>query len=85
MAKKLTNFLIALSADPKTRDKYRNSAKRAQLLEQYDLTGHPALQPGATVDQVKAAVEAETGLAQVEFWIGVDGVPVPNPDYDQDA
>ena len=85
MAKKLTNFLIVLSADGKTRDKFRNSAKRAQLLEQYDLTGHPALQPGATVDQVIAAVEAETGVTQVEFWIGVDGVPVPNDRYDENA
>jgi hypothetical protein len=83
MAKKLTNFLILLSADSKTRDKFRN--KRAQLLEQYDLTGHPALQPGATVDQVIAAVEAESGVAQVEFWIGVDGVPVPNDRYDENA
>ena len=85
MPKKLTNFLIALSADSKTRDKYRNAAKRADLLEQYDLTGHPALQPGATTAQIKAAVEAETGLKQVEFWISVDGAPVPNPDYDETA
>ena len=26
-----------------------HSAKRAQLLEQYDLTGHPALQAGANM------------------------------------
>ena len=85
MPKKLTNFLIALSADNKTRNKYRNPAKRADLLAQYDLTGHPALQEGATTAQLKAAVEAETGLKQVELWISVDGTAIPNPDYDPDA
>jgi hypothetical protein len=85
MAKKLTNFLIALSADTKTRDKYRDPAKRAKLLQQWDLTNEPALQPGATAEDVRAAVVAETGLDQVEFWISVDGTPVPNPDYDDGA
>ncbi len=85
MAKKLTNFLIALSADTKTRDKFRSSTKRAQLLEQYDLTGHPALQEGATADDVRDAVAAESGVQQVEYWISVDGTLIPNTEYDEQA
>ena len=47
MAKKLTNFLIALNDSIKLRDKYRDPNKRERLLEQWDLEDDAAAQPGA--------------------------------------
>jgi hypothetical protein len=80
MAKKWTNLLIALSADSKTRDKYRDTTKRQQLLQQYDISDPSLLDPGREED-LKAAVVAESGLKQVEWWIRSAGVEA-NPDYD---
>jgi hypothetical protein len=85
MAKKLTNFLIALNDSIKMRDKYRDSAKRAKLLEQWDLTDEPALQEDATLDELIAAVEAESGLKQVDLWIRTAGRTDRNPEYDPNA
>lgn len=83
--KELTTFLIALSDSVKLRDKFRDPEKRARLLEQWDLTGHPALQEGATIDEIRDAVEAESGLKQVEWWIRVAGAPLLNEEYDPNA
>ena len=86
MARKdLTTFLIALSDSVKLRDKFRDPAKRGRLLETWDLTDHPALQEGATVEEIRAAVVAESGLAQVEWWISAADAPVLNEEYDPDA
>ena len=83
MHKKWTNFLMALSADTKLRDKYRDSTKRAKLFEQYDITD-PSLLDAGREDDLKAAVEAESGLRQVEWWIRAAGVE-PNAEYDPNA
>jgi hypothetical protein len=80
MAKKWTNFLIALSADAKTRDKYRDSTKKAQLFQQYDITDPSLLEPGREQD-LEDAVAAEGGLKQVEWWIRSAGVEA-NSEYD---
>jgi hypothetical protein len=86
MARKdLTTFLIALSDSVKLRDKFRDPAKRGRLLETWDLSNHPALQEGATVEEIRAAVVAESGLAQVEWWISAAGTPELNEEYDPDA
>jgi hypothetical protein len=86
MARKdLTTFLIALSDSVKLRDKFRDPDKRARLLEQWDLTDHPALQEGATIEEIRAAVVDETGLRQVEWWIRVAAAPELNEEYDPDA
>ena len=84
MAKKWTNFLIALSGDSKTRDKYRDSTKKAELFEQYDITDPTLLDEGKEAE-LRDAVVAENGLKQVEWWIRSAGVPVKNPDYDPKA
>ena len=84
MAKKLTNFLIALNDSVKLRDKYRDPEKRAKLLQQWDLTDEPALQEGATFDDLKIAVAAESGSKQVDLWIRSAGVELQtqdNPEY----
>jgi hypothetical protein len=84
MAKKLTNFLIALNDSVKLRDKYRDPEKRARLLEQWDLTDEPALQEEATFDDLKNAVAAETGSKQVDLWIRSAGAELQtqdNPEY----
>jgi hypothetical protein len=81
----LTSFLIALSDSAKLRDRYRNPEKRARLLRDWDLDDHPALQSGASLEQMQQAVAAEGGTQQVEVWIGVDSNPVPNPQYDPEA
>ena len=83
MAKKWTNFLIALSRDPNARNKYRDDNKRANLFDQYGITD-PTLLDAGREDDLKAAVTAESGLKQVEWWI-LSGVPVANPDYDHNA
>ena len=88
MAKKLTNFLIALNDSVKLRDKYRDPQKRAKLLEQWDLTDEPALQSAATFDDIAAAVKAETGSKHVDLWIRASGATLqtqPNEEYDPDA
>jgi hypothetical protein len=86
MAKKLTNFLIALNDSVKLRDKYRDPVKRAQLLRQWDLEDEHALRDGATFQDLKDAVAAETGSKQVDLWIrsaGVDPLETQdNPQYD---
>ena len=69
MAKKLTNFLIALNDSVKLRDKYREREKRAKLLEQWDLTDADALQEDASFDTIESEVTKETGLKQVDLWI----------------
>jgi hypothetical protein len=84
MAKKLTNFLIALNDSIKLRDKYRNPQKRAKLLEQWELSESQPLQ-NDSVEDIREAVTAESGLKQVEWWIRAAGEPVLNPDYDPDA
>jgi hypothetical protein len=83
--KDLTTFLIALNDSVKLRDKWRDPEKRAKLLEQWGLSEHPALQEDATIDDLREAVEAESGLKQVDLWIGAAGAPVSNPEYDADA
>lgn len=83
--KDLTTFLIALSDSVKLRDKFRDPAKRARLLETWDLTDHPALRDGATVPEIRDAVAAESGVAQVEWWIRTAGAPELNEEYDPDA
>jgi hypothetical protein len=86
MARKdLTTFLIALSDSVKLRDKFRDPVKRARLLEQWDLVGHPALQEGVTVAEIRDAVAAESGVEQVEWWIRVAAAPELNEEYDPDA
>jgi hypothetical protein len=85
MAKTVTSFLLALSDSRKMRDKYRNPDKRRSLLEEWDLEDSPLFQSGATADDFRQAVVAESGLKQVEYWISVDGVPIANPDYDENA
>jgi hypothetical protein len=83
MHKKWTNFLIALSADSKTRDKFRDTTKKAQLFAQYDITSSDqTLLEAGKEDELRAAVEAEGGLKQVEWWIRSAGMPEANPDYD---
>jgi len=82
MAKKLTNFVRALSSDTVLRDKYRDPAKRGQLLEQWGLEDHPALQEGAPDDAIENAVRAENGTKQVEWWIRSAGAPEFNTEYD---
>ena len=47
MAKKLTNFLIALNDSIKLRDKSRDPQKRQKLLEQWDLEDEDALKEDA--------------------------------------
>jgi hypothetical protein len=83
--KELTTFLIALSDSVKLRDKFRDPEKRERLLEQWDLSGHPALQEGVSVDDIREAVAAEGGERQVEWWIRVAEAPVLNEDYDPNA
>lgn len=78
----LTSFLIALSDSAKLRDRFRDPEKREKLLRDWELTEHSALQPGATIDEVQAAVTEEGGLKQVEWWILVDQAPVQNEEYD---
>ena len=89
MAKKLTNFLIALNDSIKLRDKYRDPDKRAQLLKQWDLEDEPALQDDATFEDIESAVAAESGTKQVDLWIrsaGVDPLRTKeNPEYDPGA
>jgi hypothetical protein len=81
----LTSFLIALSDSAKLRDRFRDPEKRQKLLRDWELSDHPALQSGATLDQVRAAVAAEGGETQVEWWILVDSAPTLNDGYDPNA
>jgi hypothetical protein len=85
MAKTVTSFLLALSDSRKMRDKYRNPTKRKELLGEWGLADSPLFEPGATEDDFRQAVVQESGLAQVEWWISVDGAPIANPDYDPNA
>jgi hypothetical protein len=88
MAKKLTNFLIALNDSIKLRDKYRDPDKRERLLRQWDLEDHPALQEGATIADIEEAVAAESGTKQVDLWIRAAGATLDtqqNDEYDPDA
>ena len=89
MAKKLTNFLIALNDSMKLRDKYRDPDKRANLLKQWDLEGEPALQDDAPFELIAERVAAETGSKQVDLWIRSAGVgPLEterNDEYDPNA
>ena len=82
MAKKLTNFLIALNDSIKLRDKYRDPDKHDKLLEQWGLADDDALAGGGDIDLMKAKVETETGIKQVEWWIRSSGEPVLNEKYD---
>ena len=88
MAKKLTNFLIALNDSIKLRDKYRDPDKRDNLLKQWDLDDHPALQQDATISDIEEAVAAESGTRQVDLWIRAAGATLQtqqNDDYDPAA
>ena len=89
MAKKLTNFLIALNDSVKLRDKYRDPEKREQLLRQWELEDEPALQEDATFEDLESAVAAESGSKQVDLWIRSAGTgPLrtkENPEYDPGA
>ena len=89
MAKKLTNFLVALNDSMKLRDKYRDPEKRAKLLEQWDLTTNPALQEDASFDTIESEVTKETGLKQIDLWIRSTSVGTletkRNPEYDPGA
>ncbi len=85
MAKTITSFLLALSDSRKMRDRYRDPNRRSGLLEEWGLADDPLFQPGATEDDFRDRVTAESGVSQVEWWIGAAGVPVQNPDYDANA
>jgi hypothetical protein len=83
--KDLTTFLVALNDSIKMRDRWRDADKREKLLEQWGLKEHPALQGEGDVDEMRRAVEAESGLKQVDLWIRSTGVPEKNPAYDPTA
>lgn len=76
----LIDFIIDLGKSKKLRDEFDDDRKRDKLLEKRGLARQPALQPGATVEQVKAAVIAEdpAGVGEIEFWILVGQAPIPN-------
>jgi hypothetical protein len=83
MAKKLTNFLIALNDSIKLRDKWRDPEKREKLLRQWELEDEPALMGDAPFPaKMREAVEAESGLKQVDLWIRSNGQTVENEEYD---
>jgi hypothetical protein len=72
----LTEFLIQLSNSAELRERY-HSAERDSLLREYDLQDHPALQPGATVDEMRAAVAGEPDVGSVpDWWILADQDPI---------
>jgi hypothetical protein len=76
---KLTDFLIALSESGDLADRFQDDARRDELLREWDLEGHPALQRGATLQDVQAAAAAEhTGGEElwIETWILVDEGPI---------
>lgn len=79
----LTNFLIELSESPELREAFQDERDRERLLEERGLTGHPALQPGVTIDDLRSAVADEQpgGEAGVEWWILVDSGPVANDSF----
>ena len=88
MARKdLTTFLIALNDSVKMRDRWRSPdpAEREKLLKQWGLEEEEALQDGGDVEKMRRAVEAESGLKQVDLWIRSAGAPESNPDYDAGA
>jgi hypothetical protein len=86
MAKKVTNFLIALNDSIKLRDKWRDPEKRERLLRQWDLEDETALMGDAPFpDKMRDKVQAETGLKQVDLWIRSNGQTEENPEYDPNA
>jgi hypothetical protein len=73
----LTEFLIALSNSSEVRDRYNDDSRREDLLREYDLERHPALQPDATIEEMRSAVAAEPDVGQVpDWWILVNSAPV---------
>ena len=74
----LTEFLIALSQSDDLRARYNDDARRDDLLREFDLQGHPALQPGATIEEMQSAVAAEGPVAgaQPDWWILVNQDPI---------
>ena len=87
--KDLTTFLVALNDSVKLRDRWRDPAKREKLLEQWGLEEEPALKETSDAEadykKLREAVEAESGLKQVDLWIRSSGAPEKNPDYDPTA
>jgi hypothetical protein len=79
----LTDFLIELSNSPELREAFQDESRREQLLEERGLAGHSALQPDASVEDLKSAVEVEQpgGEASVEWWILVNSAPVANDSF----
>jgi hypothetical protein len=73
----LTEFLIALSNSSELRDRYNDASSRDDLLREWDLERHPALQPGATIEEMRSAVAGEPDVGEVpDWWILVDGDPI---------
>jgi hypothetical protein len=79
----LTNFLTELSESPELREAFQDERRREQLLEERGLERHPALQPGASLEDVRGAVADEQpgGEAGIEWWILVDSGPVENDSF----
>ena len=75
---KLTDFLIALSESRDLADRFQDDASRDELLREWDLEGHPALQRGATLQDLQAAAAAEHtgGELQIDNWSLVDEGPI---------
>jgi len=72
----LTEFLIALSGSDELRERYNDAGRRDELLREWDLQGHPALQPGATIEEMRSAVAGEPEVgAQPDWWILVEQDP----------
>jgi hypothetical protein len=79
----LTEFLIELGNSPDLREAFQDESRREQLLEERGLAGHSALQPGASIEDVRVAVSDEQpgGEAGIEWWILVNSAPVANDSF----
>jgi hypothetical protein len=59
LGKPLTRFLIALGHSGDMLRLYQDDSKRTSLLREWGLEDHPALQPGATLEDIQIAVDEE--------------------------
>lgn len=69
-------FLIALGESPELRAAFDDDGRRADLLREWGVSGHPALRRGASLDEVKNAVAQEDPQAQLEWWILMGRTPI---------